>query len=74
MTVGNRDRGVRRLREPESMRTDTGLSRPLPNVWRQWRAGEAGRVHCTPGLGTGAKAYGSEEDGQSEPERIAARN
>ncbi len=22
-----------------------------PNVWRQWRAGEAVRVHCTPGLG-----------------------
>ncbi len=24
----------------------------MPNVWRQWRAGEAVRVHCTPGLGT----------------------
>ena len=24
---------------------------PVPNVRRQWRAGEAGRVHCTPGLG-----------------------
>ncbi len=52
MTVGKRDRGVRRLREPESLRTDPELSVPLPNVWRQWRAGEAVRVHCTPGLGT----------------------
>ena len=28
------------------------MRREPPNVRRQWRAGEAVRVHCTPGLGT----------------------
>ena len=33
-------------------RQSQGLRRAAgPNVWRQWRAGEAVRVHCTPGLG-----------------------
>ena len=60
--MGTLDRGVRRLTWPETLRTDSGLSWPVPNVWRQRRAK---RVRCTPGLGS---AEESEDDHGDERE------
>jgi hypothetical protein len=45
----------------------TRCSGPWPNVWRQWRAGEAVRVHCTPGLGTAEwRRGGLRKSGEAE--------
>ena len=45
-----------------------------PNVRRQWRAGEAVRVHCTPGLGDAVKVRRGVErrERQESPEGGAA--
>ncbi len=49
--MGTFDRGVRRLTWPETLRTDAGLSWPVPNRGRQWRAQRSCASPLDAGLG-----------------------